>query len=610
MTQTRKKKGFFVVMKHSRHRFPVVFLGLFFLVASGAVPAHAAVTGDAISLALREWLDAAAQNPQAFVGCEPIYAGRDLVDFYRGRGEQPVWVSPDGPSDAARSLVAAIGNADRHGLFPRDYHFPCLSEWLKTPPAKEPTAATRELAGLEIVLSDAFVNFATHLAAGKVDPETIHPQWISPKKKTEVFQRLAGIDTPQDLDRIFDELTPGSQGYRTAMIEARRLRHQIAGGEWQEIPAGETLRPGDRSPRIARVRKRLADQGDLLSAAAPPLDETVFDDVLVQAVIRFQHRHGLSPDGAIGPKTLAALNRSPEDRLRCVLVNLERWRWIPRDPGRRHIIVNSAAFTLEAFREGHKVLEMPVIVGEAYTRTPVFSKNMAYLVVNPYWNVPHGVLARKILPKIKKDPGYLTAHHYELLRGWKQPVEVMDPGLIDWSTVHPGNFPGRLRQRPGPWNALGRIKFIFPNDFAVYLHDTPDRHLFERTARAFSSGCIRVKKPIELALFVLEDDPAWNRERLEQVLAEERPKTIPVKDKVAVHLQYWTFWIGAEGEPQYRKDIYGRDAVLWKALNTTPEALRPPPAWVRPEADPNVEVAPSDGSADFTRYGPARDRRG
>lgn len=556
--------------------------------------ARAAVAGtEAVSRALHEWLDAAVQSQQAFVGCEPVYASNDLLDFYRNRGDQPVWVSSNGPSEAARELVAAIGSADQHGLFPRDYHFSCLSEWLKTPPADHSPSAAKELAGLEIVLSDAFVNFATHLAVGKVDPETIHPQWISPKKKTEVFQWLATIRTPQDLGRILETIAPGSQAYRASMIEARRLRRQIAGGQWQEIAPGETLRPGDRSPRVAQVRARMVDEADLLPSAEPPLDETLFDDALARAVVRFQNRHGLSPDGVFGPLTLAALNRSPQDRLRCVLVNLERWRWIPRDLGRRHIIVNSAAFTLEAFRQGRKVLEMPVIVGEAYTRTPAFSKDMTYLVVNPYWNVPPGVLARKILPKIKRNPGYLAANHFELLRGWNQPAEPINPNRIDWSTVHPGNFPGRLRQRPGPWNSLGRIKFIFPNDFAVYLHDTPDRHLFDRTDRAFSSGCIRVKRPIELALFALEDDPSWNRERLEQVLAAGRPKTISVKEPVTVHLQYWTFWIGDEGEAQYRKDIYSRDGVLWNALNTTPEASPPPPARVRPEADPNVEVEPT-----------------
>lgn len=581
-------------MKYRCRRLFFQSLGLVLLLAAVPAAARAAVTGEALAQALREWLDAAAQSQQAFVGCEPVYASRELVHFYSSRDYQPLWVSPGGPSETARKLVAAIGGAERHGLFPQDYHFSCLSEWLKAPLGDRSPSATKELAGLEIVLSDAFVNFATHLAAGKVDPETIYPQWISPKKETEVFLRLTGLNAPEDLDRILDELAPGSQGYRTAMIEARRLRRQVAGGQWREIDAGETLRPGDRSPRVPQVRARLVDEGDLAPPGDPLPDEALFDDALARAVVRFQNRHGLSPDGVVGPQTLAALNRSPEDRLRCVLVNLERWRWIPRDLGRRHVIVNSAAFALAAFREGRKVLEMPVIVGEAYTRTPVFSENMAYLVVNPYWNVPPGVLARKILPKIKRNPGYLAANHFELLRGWKQPAEIINPALIDWSTVHPGNFPGRLRQRPGPWNSLGRIKFIFPNDFAVYLHDTPDRHLFGRTARAFSSGCIRVEKPIELALFVLEDDPAWSLERLEEVLAAGSPKTIRVKNPVTVHLQYWTFWIGDEGEAQYRKDIYSRDGVLWNALNTTPgTSPQPPPARVRPEADPNVEVEPT-----------------
>ncbi len=575
-----------------RRVFPV-FLGL--LIFSAAVPAPAldAVNGEALSLSLREWLDAAARSRQAFVGCEPVHASKDLIDFYAQRAYQPVWVSPRGASEAARDLLSTLADAERHGLLSQDYHFPCLSEWLKNHRSdRSPAIAAKELAGMEIVLSDAFVNFATHLAAGKVDPQTIHPQWVSPRKKTEVFQRLAAVAASRDLRAILEELAPGDQGYRDAMSEAHRLRRRIATGGWREIDPGETLRPGDHSPRVAQVRARLMEEGDLPSGT-PSAEETVFGDALVRAVVRFQHRHGLAPDGVVGPQTLAALNRSPEDRLRCVLVNLERWRWIPRDLGRRHIIVNPAAFTLEGFREELKVLEMPVIVGESYTRTPVFSGDMTHLVVNPFWNVPPGVLARKILPKIKKNPGYLAANHFELVRGSKQTTVLLNPSLIDWSRVHAGNFPGRLRQRPGPWNSLGRIKFIFPNDFAVYLHDTPDRHLFDRTDRAFSSGCIRVKKPVELALFVLEPDPAWNRERLEQVLAGGKPTTVRVKDPVTVHLQYWTFWIGADGQAQYRKDIYDRDGVLWSALNTVPSAPQAAPAQVQPEVDPNLEVEPA-----------------
>jgi murein L,D-transpeptidase YcbB/YkuD len=309
-----------------------------------------------------------------------------------------------------------------------------------------------------------------------------------------------------------------------------------------------------------------------------------------KAVVQFQNRHGLAPDGAVGRNTLAAINRSPEDLLRTVVVNMERWRWVPRDLGRRRIEINSAAFTLEAFQEGYPVLEMPVIVGEAYTMTPVFSKNMAYLVINPYWDVPPGVLARKILPKIKKSPGYLTANHFELIGGWKGHATLLDPAAVNWSKVHAGNFPGRLRQTPGPWNSLGLIKFIFPNRFDVYMHDTPQRHLFKRRIRTFSSGCIRVQDPVDLALYVLGSDPSWNRTRLEETIAGGKTTVIPVRNPVTVHLFYWTFWMDEEGKAHYCEDIYGRDRDLWEALHSVPGMIVPRPLRPIPEESPNVKT--------------------
>ncbi|MCF8142372.1 MAG: L,D-transpeptidase family protein [Deltaproteobacteria bacterium] len=546
-----------------------------------------------VSKAIKGYLETA-ERPQSFwIGGEPVYAGKDLMEFYSRRGYEPIWVSENGPTEAAGVLVAALGKAERHGLSSLDYHYACLSEWLKTKVSDRP-ASTRamELAGLEIVLSDAFVNFGNHLTNGKVDPVTIYPQWLTEKKRPEVFEFLAGIQTGQDVRETLEALAPISHGYLVAMAEAGRLREVIASGGWPIIRPGKTLRKGDWSPRVTPLRKRLFLDGCLPEAGMENDRVSLFDLDLEKAVAQFQSRRGLSPDGAVGRKTLAALNRSPEDLLETVLVNLERWRWLPRDLGRRHIMINSAAFALEAFQDNQKILEMAIIVGEAYTQTPVFSQDMAYLVINPYWNVPRGVLSRKILPKIKKDPGYLSKNHFELIKGWKEPAALVDPATVDWSTVHAANFPGRLRQRPGPWNALGRIKFIFPNRFSVYLHDTPERDLFQRTIRTFSSGCIRVEKPIDLACFVMENNPSWSRSRIDDILAGGKSTTVPVQDAVTVHLAYLTFWMGEEGKTHYRGDIYDRDRVLLKALRAVPGTRLARPPRTLPEVDPNVAVEP------------------
>jgi len=533
---------------------------------------------------LRGFLDEVPGPHKFWIGCEPIHAENELVEFYSRRGFQPIWVSENGPSEAARELIAAVEQAEEHGLSRRDYHYSCLWEWLKAFSSNGlKTPEDKELANMELVLTDAFITFGSHLSTGKVDPVTICPCWVPNKKRNEVFDFLSGIQTPQDVRGALEALAPSCHGYLAAMHEARRLREIIAKGGWPVIPPGKTLRKGDRSSRVILLRKRLFLEGDLLNAGDENDRPFVFDRDLEKAVVQFQNRHNLEPDGAFGRNTLAAINRYPEDLLRTVVVNMERWRWLPRDLGRRRIVINVAAFTLQAFWEDYPVLEMPVIVGEAYTMTPVFSKNMAYLVINPYWNVPHGILERKILPEIKKNPNYLTANHYDLIAGWKEPATVVNPATVKWSKANADNFRYRLRQTPGPWNALGRIKFMFPNPFDVYLHDTPQRHLFKRRIRAFSSGCIRVQDPVDLALYVLENDPSWSRTRLEETIAGGKTTAIPVKDTVTVHLFYWTFWMDEEGKAHYCEDIYGRDKDLWEALcsepgMTLPRPLKPIPA--------------------------------
>lgn len=563
----------------------------FLLVFLVALPLSA--HSGAIEGALKEYLEEAEGSGQFWVGCEPVRAGTELKNFYIRREYRPVWVSERGPRESARELAETVGRSGQHGLSPNDYHHACLSEWMKAfTSGRSASLEYRELAGMEILLSDAFLTYGHHLAAGKVDTLTIHPQWLAEKKKTEVVAFLEDIETSQDVRAALEALAPSSHSYLASIAEAKRLRALMNTGGVPAIPGGKTLRKGDQSVRVALLRERLFLEGDLLKPAVDGTWSNVFDSDVEKAVIRFQRRHGLSPDGAVGRQTLTALNRSPKDRIEAVFVNMERWRWLPRDLGKRHILINTAAFMLESYRDTNLVLEMPVIVGETYTMTPVFSKKMTYLEINPYWNVPHEVLSRKILPKIKKDPGYLTKNHFELIRDWKDPPVLLDLTGIDWSKVHQGNFPGRLRQKPGPWNALGQIKFMFPNPFSVYLHDTPERHLFQRSVRMFSSGCIRVDQPLELALFVLENDPSWDRNRIENIIKSGKTTVVPVRDSVMVHLLYWTFWVGQDGQVHYRDDIYGRDGAVWEALNTQPGRGVTGPGRAIPERDPNVGPAP------------------
>jgi L,D-transpeptidase YcbB len=310
------------------------------------------------------------------------------------------------------------------------------------------------------------------------------------------------------------------------------------------------------------MRKRLLASGEFKEIENTVDDFNLFDDALDIAVKKFQARHGLAIDGIVGPVTRAALNVSAELRRQQILLNLERWRWLPHKWDNNHVTVNTAAFSLSA-HNGNENLSMRVIVGKEYQETPVFSERMSYIEVNPYWNVPRSIAVKELLPKIKSNPAYLTRHNYQLLSR----QGAVNPWHVDWQSMNSKNFPYRIRQSPGAKNALGHIKFMFPNQFNVYMHDTPDRHLFKRARRDFSHGCIRVEKPIELALLILQDDPSWTRERLEALISAGKRRVINVRSDWMVHILYWTAWVDDYGQLQFCPDLYGRDAVLWQALN-------------------------------------------
>ncbi len=529
------------------------------------------ITADPISEALRRHLERPRESRRIWEGCEPVYVTGSLVSFYAWRDWKPVWVSENGPSEAAAALVDALGESENHGLIPADYNHGCLSGWLDALERDRSWGFTAwDLDAFEAALTDAFVRYARHLARGKAEPGNIYRDWRAEKQgRGDAYGLLEDIGYPADVREALAALAPVCPGYTASIAEARRLRGIIDSGGWPEIPGGETLRKGDRSSGVCLLAGRLAMDGDLpadLSDIGEDESGCLFDRKLEKALVRFQKRHGLTPDGVAGPSTLEALNRPAQDRLRIVLVNMERRRWLPRNFGSRHIVVNTAAFELEAYENGRRVLEMAVIVGEQDARTPQFSRNMSYLEINPYWNVPRGVLERVILPRIRENPDYLGANRYKLITDSEADSGGNDPDAIDWSGIDADSFPGRLRQKPGPWNSLGRIKFMFPNRYHIYLHDTPDRHLFERSVRTFSSGCVRVEKPVTLALFALENDPAWDRRGIEKAIESGETSVVYVREPLGVHLVYRTFWIDPDGDANYRRDVYELDELLWRSL--------------------------------------------
>ena len=292
----------------------------------------------------------------------------------------------------------------------------------------------------------------------------------------------------------------------------------------------------------------------------------LFDERLAAAVARFQRRHGLNDDGAVGPTTLSALNVPVEHRIEQIILNMERWRWMPDDLGRRYIQVNMAGFGLEVIEDGWPVMAMRVVVGRPYRRTPVFSARMTYMVINPTWNVPASIAKRDYLPKLRRNPGRVAEHQIRVFDSWNGRTREVDPRKIDWSRVSASRFPYMLRQDPGHQNALGRIKFMLPNPFSIYLHDTPSVQLFEREVRTFSSGCIRLQEPFALADYLMKDSTQWSSTRIQEEIVSGRTTNVGLPAAIPVHFTYSTAWVDAEGELHFHGDIYGRDALLRKAL--------------------------------------------
>ncbi len=518
---------------------------------------------------LRSRVEVAVDHRVLFVAENKIHSVESLVRFYELRDFEPAWTIQEEPRDYVKAFLTVLGAADQHGLRPEIYHIRTIDKILGNLEAIAQIKSDTDiylLADLDMLLTDAFLTYGSHLLAGQVNPETFDPEWIANRRGADM---AAILQYALDSGAIYESLRslwPKHEGYIRLYETFNQYRLLLENGvKWPLVAAGFKMQLGDRHERVAMLRARLADDPEL-QAGFLAGETDLFDKNLKMAVIDFQSRHGLDMDGIVGPATLAALNTSLEEKVERIRLNLERWRWLPEDLGIRSVQVNIADFKLKVIEQQQNVLEMKIIVGKDYRQTPVFSDKISYMVLNPSWHVPQSIAVNDKLPLIKKNPGYLAQQKMRLFSSWRSDAKELNPYHIDWRKVTESNFSYRLRQEPGPNNALGRIKFMFPNRFNVYLHDTPSRELFNKTNRTFSSGCIRVQNPEELALYLLNDDPRWDREKLRKALNTMKEQFIRLPAPVPVHLLYWTVFIDEDGVVQFRNDIYGRDAQLAKAL--------------------------------------------
>jgi murein L,D-transpeptidase YcbB/YkuD len=514
---------------------------------------------DADREALRHELEHLAETGMISTG-EVDIAGKDLlVEMYGRRNYLPAW----NDQRQIHDLIAVIRATEDDGLDPSDYHLEQIEYAYNELLAGRLTEAT-EWAPQDLILTDSLIRLGYHQLFGKVNPYTLDPNWNFRREMNDVDPATAiqdAIDSPSLAEHL-KTLFPRGWVYEEFKAGLARYREISASGGWPIIPDGPTLRPGATDDRLPILARRLAITGDLENRDSFD-DLTVYDEFLLEGVKSFQARHGIDVDGIIGPASLRMLNVSAEMRVKTLEINLERARWVLDDIEDDFILVNIAGFEAYLVQDKEVVWQTKVQVGSQFHQSPVFRDEMKYLVLNPTWTVPYSIATKEMLPQIKSDPDYFAKRDFDLK---DRNGKFIDPNSVDWSQVSARNFGYWLVQRPGPGNALGRVKFMFPNDHAVYLHDTPSKYLFNRAERAFSHGCIRVENPFDFAEQLLGKD-GWTQEKFQDALDREETQTVMLSTPLPVLLLYWTAVVRQDGTVVFYNDVYERDRAISDALD-------------------------------------------
>ena len=503
------------------------------------VPSH-----EAVSAALAQILNSPERQPL------PIERIREaLKAHYLDNDGSIYWVG----TGRMTPFIQRLEDAQFDGLNPDDYPVDTLIDVRDSIDPDDPYGAAKA----ELYYSAFFVAYAADLRIGRIAPQKVDPYQFRNRKTIDVLRVLTELNKQRSPGKFLSNFEPRNEHYQALKKMMRVYATEADEMTWPVVEQGAALKPGMSDPRVVKVRALLSLTGDYeWQDSGSPL----YDQQLAIAVQRFQQRHGLEAKGLIGKQTIIAMDVKPEDRISQIMVNMERWRWMPDNLGDYHLMVNLAAFELQRVQSSIIVERMNVVVGAVATQTPEFSDEMEYVELNPTWTVPYSIATREMLPKLRSNP-YAYAEEFDVfmngaLSSW---------GAIDWNAYGPGKFPFTFRQRPGPKNALGKVKFMLPNKHNIYLHDTPSKDKFASTSRAFSHGCIRLSRPIDLAHTIIGEVPGWNDQRVDNVLASGVLTRVPLQRHIPVHLIYSTAFKGENGI-EFRPDVYGRDRKLYNAL--------------------------------------------
>ena len=480
----------------------------------------------------------------------------NLEKLYKSRNYQPLWLNNGYPTQRAHTARDEILNAYLDGLDSNEYHSDALRYMWN---ARRPVTKAR----LDILLSDAFLRYAQELKAGYFNPQSVDFDWKLPGKKINPINILNAFLDSNDAEIFLKGLAPKHPEYVALKKALFKYRKIAAQGGWKRIKRGTTLKPGDQGNRVKDLRHRLISEGYLSDSNLLLGFEDIYESTLEEAVRKYQLANGLEVDGLIGGATLRNINTGINQRITEIKKNMERWRWLPDDLGQKYVMVNMAGYDLQMVVNEQSVLEMPVVVGKKTRPTPTFIDTMEYVEVNPTWKIPPRIAKEKFLPKLQEDPKFLKANRLKVYNGWHKSAKEVDPETINWSHYSENRwFPFKLEQSPGKHNSLGQIKFMFPNKYRIYLHDTPEKNLFAKQVRTYSAGCVRVSNPYELAGRMLQADGNWSAEKIKKLVDAGETQRIPLKNKWPVYLMYWTAWVDDSGIVNFRKDVYQRNKMI------------------------------------------------
>lgn len=554
-------------MKKRENAF--VFFLLFFSFASLAAqpspasyPKTRSASTDSVAAEICRVLEKGYASFRINTRIETTASGDELLRFYTNEQCRPAWSDGSSIDFQALLLISAIKNSAVDGLDSYDPAYNLESILSLMGVIKSDLSAGKDprvLAQMDILLTDAYLMLGKHLYNGVVPQENVPATWkITPKKPLDMGAYLTQALQNNTLRESLEPLAPSHDGYqRLKRMLVRYLRIQENGG-WKQIESF-TADPLEVERYFAdELKARLRAEGDLD-------EEDESSEGFRSAIIDFQTRHGLKPDGKIGSETLSRLNITVEEKIAAIRLNLERWRWMPESMEPSYIAVNIPGFNLSVVENGETLFGMKAIVGKPERPTPIFTARMTYIVLNPYWRVPSTILREDIFPDVRKNIGYLKKERIRIFRhGDVKGIHPINPYSINWKKANPNTFPYYLRQDAGPKNSLGRLKFMFPNPDDIYIHDTPYKTLFDKTIRSFSSGCIRVQEPIALAYYLLGRE--GNDLNIDNLIGGSRNRNLFLSKPVKVYINYWTAWEDDEGKAHFRDDVYGLDSEVSEIL--------------------------------------------